>query len=224
MQRLRLFAIGWILSFCMRVALANDRQLKNFTVTDQHLDSVLLAEFIWDFRRPRGFQTNQNRSPENFKWCWMQYGCTCQHRVFPQRLVINIESEIVLQKPRVNGICKVLNFHRTWLHFVQKLHTDDLDHQYTFYEWFKLKIILTDDVMFSDDACPHVNVHVNPHIVHWAQDKPHAATDAHHQTNPSITVWCTIHGNTCLGLLFLRGIGGWMRRRSVGRTMFPFAE
>ena len=29
----------------MRVALANDRQLKNFIVTDQLLDSVLLAEF-----------------------------------------------------------------------------------------------------------------------------------------------------------------------------------
>jgi len=30
----------------MRVVLANDRQLKNFTVTDQHLDNVRLAEFI----------------------------------------------------------------------------------------------------------------------------------------------------------------------------------
>jgi len=64
-----LFNIGWILSFCMRVALANGRQLKNFTVTNRHLGSVLLAEFIRDFRRLRGLQTNQNRSPENFKWC-----------------------------------------------------------------------------------------------------------------------------------------------------------
>jgi hypothetical protein len=49
------------------VALANDIQLKNFTITDQLLDSVLLAEFIRDFRRPRVFQKNQNRSPENLK-------------------------------------------------------------------------------------------------------------------------------------------------------------
>jgi len=47
----------------MRVGLANDRQLKNFTVTDQLLDSVLWLEFIRDFRRPRGFQTNQNSCP-----------------------------------------------------------------------------------------------------------------------------------------------------------------
>jgi hypothetical protein len=51
----------------MRVALAKDRQLKNFTVTDRHLDRFMLAEFIPDFRRPIGFQTNQNRSPENAK-------------------------------------------------------------------------------------------------------------------------------------------------------------
>jgi len=59
--------------------------------------------------------------------------------------------------------------------------------------------------MFSDDACPQVNVHANRHIVHRAQDNPHVAVDAHHQTNTSITVWYTIHGNTCLGLLFLGG-------------------
>jgi len=109
--------------------------------------------------------------------------------------------------------------------FCTKLHTDDTDHQYKFYEWFKLEIILADDVMFSDDTCSHVNVHVNRHIVHWVQDNPHVATDAQHQTKPSITMWCTIHGNTCLGLLFLGGIeGGWMRRRSVGRKIFPVAE
>jgi len=55
-----LLNIGRILSFCMRVALANDRQLKNLAVTDQYLDSVLLVEFIRDFRRREGFrQTKQ---------------------------------------------------------------------------------------------------------------------------------------------------------------------
>jgi len=38
----------------MRVALANDIQLKNLAVTDQHLDSVLLVEIIRDFRRREG--------------------------------------------------------------------------------------------------------------------------------------------------------------------------
>jgi hypothetical protein len=92
------------------------------------------------------------------------------------------------------------------IQFVQELHTDDTDHQYQFYEWSET--ILADDVMFSDDACPHVNIHVNRHIVHWTQYNPHLAADAHHQTNPSITLWCTIHGNTCLGLLFLGGVEG----------------
>jgi hypothetical protein len=60
--------------------------------------------------------------------------------------------------------------------------------------------------MFSNDVCPHLNVHINRHnIVHWAKDNPHVAADAHKQTNPSITVWCTIHGNTCLELLLLGG-------------------
>jgi hypothetical protein len=94
------------------------------------------------------------------------------------------------------------------IQFVQELHTDDTDHQYQFYEWFNSETILADDVMFSDDACPHVNVNVNRHIVQWTQDNPHLAADAHHQTNPSITVWCTINGNTCLGLLFLGGVEG----------------
>jgi len=49
--------------------------------------------------------------------------------------------------------------------------------------------------MFSDDACPQVNVHANRNIVHRAQDNPHVAADAHHQTNTRITVCCTIHGN-----------------------------
>jgi len=84
----------------------------------------------------------------------------------------------------------------------------DAHHQYQFYEWLKLEIILADDVIFNDDACPHANVHVNRHIVHWAQDNPHVAADAPHQNNPSINVWCTIHGNTCLGLLLLGGVEG----------------
>ena len=91
------------------------------------------------------------------------------------------------------------------IQFVQELHTDDTYHQYQFYECFKLEIILADYVTFSDDMCPHVSVHVNRHIVHWAQDNPHLAADAHHQTKPSVTLWCTIHGNACLGLLFLGG-------------------
>ena len=94
------------------------------------------------------------------------------------------------------------------IQFVQELHTDDTDHQYQFYEWFNSETIIADDFMFSDDACPHVNVHVNRHILHWAQGNPHVAADVHHQTNPSITMWCTIHGNTCLGLLFLGGVEG----------------
>jgi hypothetical protein len=62
--------------------------------------------------------------------------------------------------------------------------------------------------MFNDDACSHVNIHANRPIVHWAQDNPHVAADAHHQTNPSVTVLFKIHGNTCLGLLFLGGVEG----------------
>jgi hypothetical protein len=43
------------LSFFMPLALANNRQLKNFTLvipTDYDLDSILLVKFIQDFRRP----------------------------------------------------------------------------------------------------------------------------------------------------------------------------
>jgi hypothetical protein len=40
-------------------------------------------------------------------------GCICQDRVIPQRLVFNIESEIILQKSCVHRICNVTNFHRT---------------------------------------------------------------------------------------------------------------
>jgi len=45
-------------------ALATDRQLKNFSsviLTDLNIDSILLIKFIWDFRRPGMFQTNQEQ-------------------------------------------------------------------------------------------------------------------------------------------------------------------
>jgi hypothetical protein len=48
----------------MLLALANDRQLKNFTPvipTDHNVDSVLMVEFIRDFRRPAVLQTNQEQ-------------------------------------------------------------------------------------------------------------------------------------------------------------------
>lgn len=88
------------------------------------------------------------------------------------------------------------------IHFVQEFHADDTNRQNQFYEWFKSETILADDVMFSDDTCLHLNRH---NIVQWAHDKPHVAADVHHQTNPSINVWCVMHGNTCWGLLFLGG-------------------
>jgi hypothetical protein len=50
-------------SYYMPLALAYDRQLKNFIdviPADQKLDSALLVEFILDFRRVGTFRTNQD--------------------------------------------------------------------------------------------------------------------------------------------------------------------
>jgi hypothetical protein len=48
----------------MPLAFASDRQPKNFTIiipTDHNPDSILLVEFIQDFRRLAVFQTNQQQ-------------------------------------------------------------------------------------------------------------------------------------------------------------------
>jgi hypothetical protein len=53
--------------------------------------------------------------------------------------------------------------------------------------------------MFSDETYFHFNGYANPHnTVYMAQQNPHAAVDAHHQTSTKagLTVWCPVHENT----------------------------
>jgi hypothetical protein len=65
-------------------------------------------------------------------------------------------------------------------------------------------------IMFSGEACFHLNGYVNRHkTVSWAQDNPHVAVDAPDQTNARITVRCAIHGNTLLGPIPGRRIEPW---------------
>jgi hypothetical protein len=52
------------LTFCIPLTLAKDMKLKNFTVripTDHDMDSVLLVEFIRDFRRPGSVSEKRKR-------------------------------------------------------------------------------------------------------------------------------------------------------------------
>jgi hypothetical protein len=41
--------------------------------------------------------------------------------------------------------------------------------------------------------------------MYWVQDDPHVTVDVHHQTNPRITKWSTIHSNTLLGPVCMEG-------------------
>lgn len=68
------------LSFCMPLALANNRQLKNFTLVipaDCDLDRILLIKFIHDFRSSSN--KSQIGGAEILNWWWKQYTCTCHN-------------------------------------------------------------------------------------------------------------------------------------------------
>lgn len=108
-------------------------------------------------------------------------------------------------------------FHLYKIHFVQELHGDDTDNWVQFCEWFKSQRIHADNIMFSDEVFFHLNGCINWHnTMCQVQDNQHDAVDAHQQTNPRITVWCEIHGNT------LRNSIPWSR--SEHRMISPVVE
>jgi hypothetical protein len=39
--------------------------------------------------------------------------------------------------------------------------------------------------------------------MYWLDENPQTVPDAHHQTDPQITVWCSILAKATVGLLFL---------------------
>lgn len=81
-----------------------------------------------------------------------------------------------------------LNFCR-W--FLEKLAEDPL---------FKSKILFTDEANFSRNSIR--NFH-NNHV--WAEENPHAITEAHHQEQFSVNVWAGIVGDFLIGPFFLPG-------------------
>ena len=88
-------------------------------------------------------------------------------------------------------------FHLYKIHFIQELHVDDTDNWIQFCEWFKSQKIHAGNIIFRDAACFHLNGFINWHnTMCQVQDNHHDAVDTHQQTNPRITLWCKIHGNT----------------------------
>jgi hypothetical protein len=77
---------------------------------DHELDSVLLIEFIPDFRRPGVFGTNQDQvTRENLMMTVELYLAQTARR--PQRSVINFPSEIAFPKTGVSRTMQRHKFH-----------------------------------------------------------------------------------------------------------------
>ena len=55
------------------------------------------------------------------------------------------------------------------------------------------------DILFSDEACFHLNGTVNKHnTVYWATANPYIGVNAHQQSGPKLNVWCGIHGDVLI--------------------------